>query len=219
MHVYASDFDHMGRKLKLNIKYKISKIISVEKNIRQKNNRKKYHAFTLVEMMVSLFIFSIVVTIVIATFVQMVNVRKQTKAIQQDMEEARTAMELMAKNIRMSSDVQGDGTMPSKTIYMFNNSQGECISYEISGNALEQEMIPVPAGGDGLYCVPANFPPGGYASVTSSDIASLSPFSIIPTSSSVMGRVTIALQVTNGSDKENIQTTVSLRDYSEISPQ
>ena len=183
------------------------------KNSLRKNY--KHKGFTLVEMLVSLFIFSIVATIVIASFVQMVKVRQETKTIQQDMEDARTAMELMAKNIRMSSKVSSSGS----AIYMFNNSQGECISYEISGGAIKQSAMTVPAGSDGSYCVSNNFNPNSYVSISSSDIVSPSSFSVTSTSLTEMGKVTMEFTVQNGSDKENIQTTVSLRDYAEVDPQ
>ena len=185
------------------------------KNSLRKNY--KHKGFTLVEMLVSLFIFSIVATIVIASFVQMVKVRQETKTIQQDMEDARTAMELMAKNIRMSSNVSSN--VSSNAIYMFNNSQGECISYEISGGAIKQSAMTVPAGSDGSYCLSSNFNSSSYVSISSSDIGSPSSFSVTSTSPTEMGKVTMEFTVQNGSDKENIQTTVSLRDYAEVDPQ
>lgn len=186
------------------------------KNVRAKN---KYLGFSLVEMIIAIFVFSVIMTTVTATFVSVINTRKKVKAVQQDVEDARFAMELMAKTLRTSHVVSP--TLPSTVsdIKVFDYSQSKCIEYRLAGNKLQSgEATAV----DEVACATAT--PGPFSDMTSGYLNNLS-LDVIPSSGTTRGKVTIAMKICYNltcsganSDAVNIQTTVSLRDYEEVNP-
>lgn len=178
------------------------------------NHKKK--GFSLMEMIISIFVFSLIFTTVIAVFTNVIHTRKKAKDIQTQMETVRTAMDEMAKNIRMSSEVEGS----SSVLDMYNNSQGICIRYKI--DSTNNKITKITGGpdsgdvkcstshldsyGDGVSII-ENIPNlGGQFSLTKTDL-----ISVLKT----MGKVTIAIWST-GSSPFNVQTTVSLRDYENL---
>jgi prepilin-type N-terminal cleavage/methylation domain-containing protein len=162
----------------------------------------KLAGFSMLEMIVAIFIFAMIMTVAISVFVASYRGQKKAKEIQQGMENSRVAIELMAKNIRM-------GRIDSNTaasISFYNYSQGKCIKYEFSSGEIKTgETNP-----DGDYnCGPIS---AGNKLVADLVLESLN-FNVVKSSASVVGRVTISLKLKNST--EPIQTTVSLRDYIE----
>jgi len=170
--------------------------------------------FSLVEMIVAIFVFSLIMTTVITTFVQAVGSRKKIQAIQQDIEDARYAIELMAKTLRTSSVVSSTAT----EIKVHDYSQQLCVGYSWSNNALWLSTAAWDsiAKTCGTWTTPAV--------MTSNSLYGLSLI-VTPSTSTSLGKVTIAMKICNKtvcsgptSDTTTIQTTISLRDYQEINP-
>lgn len=176
---------------------------------RKKN---KYNAFSLMELLVAMFIFVIVTTVVIGTFGNMVNVKKKAKNVQQNLENTKYAMELMAKSIRMSSKTDYITPENDQSIFMYNSSEGKCVSYQFSGGSLQRGV----SGEDYDSCVSGSS--FTYTQITPENITG--KFAVTPSNHSRMGKVTISIVVStgNGSSSDTIrsQTTVSLRSYDEV---
>lgn len=173
------------------------------------------------EMIVAIFVFSLVMTTVMATFTSVVTARKRTKAIQQDVEDARYAMELMAKTLRTSSVLSATAT----DLQMFDYSQSQCTEYKYDNVAKKLGSL----SGTWTNSAIPNVTPACTFSGISNDMtsgfvgsANFSAISSAPAPSKKIGKVTIAMKVCYNkdcsTDAPTIQTTVSLRDYQEVNP-
>ncbi len=158
-------------------------------------------------------IFIIVITTVIGTFGNVVNVRRKAKSVQQNLENMKYVMELMAKNVRMSSKTTDGGS--NQTIYMYNNSEEKCISYMFTGSSLEKAE-----NGDNKNDCGLGSTFSSYISIASGSITG--KFSVVSSDDSPknVGKVTISMEISTGSgsstDIVRSQTTVSLRGYDEV---
>ncbi len=173
--------------------------------------------FSLLEMIIAVFIFSLVVTVAVSAFVSAVSVRKKTKEIQQNMENARVAIDGMAKALRNGDIITGT----VNTILAYNYSQERCEQYLFSGNNLTysfKSVLQADYMADKTLC---NSSLGGTFNMLSGTVSS-GKFNVIPSvAGSSVGRVTILMQIQNagGADKALMQTTVSLRSLSqEVNP-
>ncbi len=181
-----------------------------------KKNIKKYKGFSFIEMMVTVFVFSIVVTTSLAVFVNVSTTQKRSEEVQKHMEDLRLTLELMAKNIRMSSvDVSGTGVQEVQDLYFYNYSQGKCINYCITNTNIYSREIEVTRS-DYLDCHDAflgNCETNGFSMINlDSEIAG--NFRVIPTDETPTGNAglaTVSIEFNDSEDK--MQTTVSLRDY------
>ncbi len=194
-------------------------------------NKKNYAGFSLMEMIVAIFVFSIVMTTVMAVFVNVSTSRKKIKAIQKDVEDARFGMELMAKSLRMSSVVKCDegasvcdGLSTTHELRVFDYSQDKCVRYRldtINHNHLQSSAISATGLADCDSKVDGDFT---FSNMTGGNVGSLN-FAAINSDTTKFGKVTIAMKVCykgqctgNSGDTANIQTTVSLRDYQVVNP-
>ena len=178
----------------------------------KKKKIKKLAGFSLLELLISMFIFILMIVASVSVFSGVVFARKNARDIQKNLEEGRTAIEAMAKNIRMSTRLQTYGGN-NKNIRMFNNSQGVCIAYSFSGSSLRTATYNPPDVSDpDCSSVPAlsNIVSGGIDgrfSVTTTD-ATGSPKRI--------GKATVNLIISSGVSVQHMQTSVSFRDYEGI---
>jgi len=181
-----------------------------------KQSDKLKKGFTLMEVMVSIAVFSVVVIVVMQTFSMVIKNYRMSRQIQTDNEDLRTALEIMGKNIRMSSNIKPDIT-DSKIITMYNNSQGMCVGYKIENNTLKYAEK---ATDDKTNCDSL----GDYNAIISSYVTDNSKFIIYPRSDkNRAGLVTISLELVpykpggTGSNLEQdtarVQTSISTRDY------
>jgi|SRR3989344_5477684 len=187
------------------------------KNRKYKLKAKK-NGFSFVELIVAVFIFVLVVTTSTEVFVKMIKNYKSAREIQRDLEDAQYAMNLMAKTIRTSSVT--DPSVPSNVsdIIIFDYSQNKCIKYAFTVNKLQYGLDSTSLTKE--ECTIANM-----SGVSLSDMISgyvnNGNFAVIPSASGVVGKVTISMQICPasgcpaGADKVQIQTSVSLRDYTE----
>lgn len=202
--------------------------IFMQKNAKKYKNRILVRGFTFMEVMIAVFIFALVFSMVAMIFSKMIKNYTRTKDIQRDMESAQQAMNLMAKTIRTSVIDSTDKSGNATSINLYDYSQNKCIKYSLNGNNLEyREYGPNP---DGTFpnppdpaafqdvvtsCTP-NFPAA--ASVMANGISDLRFYKDATTTTPpVAGRVAISMQVCPagscaGNDQVRIQTTVTLRE-------
>ena len=198
----------------------------------QRSNVSK--GFSFVEMIVAIFIFALVVTASSGVFVKMIKSYKSAREIQRDLEDAQYAMNLMAKTIRTSSIIScyngswdlscGGANITAIRIFDYSQTQG-CIQYEFSGNKLKYISNTPPTPGDKNSCatwVPMIDLVSYFISNAQFDVKRSfpDPDGGGPLTGQV-GKATISMQVCPasgcpaGTDKAIIQTSVSLRDYTE----
>ncbi|MDO9231355.1 MAG: prepilin-type N-terminal cleavage/methylation domain-containing protein [bacterium] len=176
------------------------------KSNKNKKN-KNYQGFSLLEMLISMFIFVVTIIIAVSIFANVASARQKSRKIQKNMEDARTALDLMAKNMRMST---GLGEVSNQEIYMYNNSQGQCVSYKFDNNKLKISQE-TPSDTDNPACDTITYP--SYSSVIGSDVSG--SFVVVPTSiiaPKAVGKATVILTI----DGVNMQTSVSFRDYNNM---
>jgi prepilin-type N-terminal cleavage/methylation domain-containing protein len=180
--------------------------------------------FSLVEVMVAVFIFVSVMLSVVGVFSKFMAGYKNARSVQRNLEDAQAAMNLIAKSIRTSAVESTTTAQPAASyIEIFDYSQTiKCIKYKFSANVIEVTY----ANGvlDEASCNDAAF--GGYNAnpLTNKDIAD-ARFAITPTCDGVsgcgakaVGKVTISMLVcanancaASNAGKMALQTTVSLR--------
>ena len=172
--------------------------------------------FTLIEVIVAVFIFALVASAASGIFVKMIQSYRYAKIVQRDLESAQYAMNLMAKTLRTSSIVNSTPNL----VRVYDYSQQKCIEYEFNGSNLLYSSAgdggatidETTCATDSLTASP-NLIEGSISSGTFDAIAS----SDLP-GSEAMGKVTISMTVKSGNRDTNIQSSVSLRDYSEVVP-
>lgn len=171
-------------------------------SIRSKNSA----GFTLIETLVSMFIFVLVVASVSQIFTRAFSGYRYEKSTQESLESAQFAMNTMAKELRTSSIVAFVSTTDIKFI---DYSQGKCFEYQITAGTLTMAYR------DGVTKVADCGGSYGDSTIVASGIVG-GRFSVVSSNATQVGRVTISLQVggaTASAQKSNIQTSVSLRDY------
>jgi len=199
-------------------------MVIVNKKIIFENRQINRKGFSLMEMIIAIFVFSLIMVAVVGTFVSVVSVRNKVKAVQQDIENARFSMEQMSKTLRTSSVLSFSPATNPTNIKIFDYSQGVCIEYQYSGVKLQSRIgTKTSADGESPTCTFS----GSYVDIINGSLAGAS-FKVIPSASSpspIYGRITMALKVCynnicTGKTGNNmtIQTTVSLRDYQEVNP-
>jgi prepilin-type N-terminal cleavage/methylation domain-containing protein len=178
--------------------------------------------FSLVEVLMAIFIFSLLVTMVSGSFASFFKVYLSQKKSQNDLENAQYALNLMEKTIRTS--VVKTDNMPSgnldfanidnKRIKLFDNSQNKCIVYIFSQNAIKVST----KYGAGVTSIDdcGDFT-GGYSApddLTSADIYNVSVYGNVSTGTKA-GRITVSLEVGQASPIY-VQMTTSLRDFTKV---
>ena len=199
------------------------------------NKIQNKQGFSLVELMVAIFVFSVIMTAVVGVFARTASSFKRAKDIQKNLEDAQYAMNLMAKTIRTSSIVKCDEDIcvssgeTYASIRIMDYSQDKCIGYKIdSASKKLQSSI-----SNDIYTTePARIKNAidwcndlgagdfsAFSDMASGYIAS-GNFYVIPSASGTAGRVTISMEICatadcagTEKDKARIQTTVSLRNY------
>lgn len=173
---------------------------------------KKYEAFSLVEMLIAIAILSIIMLAAVMVFSTVVKAKKNSVMISSDIGTAREALELMAKDMRMSSQLDYIGGDDTKISFR-SNSTNTCVSYWFDGNSVESAFDY-----SASDCSSGSY---SYSPITESDVEIDGKFVISPTnidvsdqSNNTIGKGTILITVDG---KYDLQTTVSFRDYNGIS--
>lgn len=175
---------------------------------------KKYQAFSLVELMMAIFILSVIMLVSVSVFANVVWTRKNSLKVSNDLAAGREAIQIMAKNIRMGSRldyISGN----TKAIYFFSEVTGSCISYRFSGGVLSGSEV-APGGASNMECSTA-FVTYHYSPMTRSDMQVDGSFVRTKTDTvstpKIIGKATVAMLVDG---KYNLQTTISFRNYEGI---
>jgi Tfp pilus assembly protein PilV len=182
--------------------------------INYKPKTKSPRGFTLIEALVSMFIFIVTIAAVSQLFAKAFSAYNYEKATQKDLESAQFAMNAMAKSLRTSTVASVTPT----AIKFFDYSQGICFRYAVNGGNLEMAQGNFsPVNDCGSYSlqsqaqttVVSGVSGGGFTMVASSPgppVDAVNPQRV--------GKVTMYLQVKSGTAAPaTIQTSVSLRDY------
>lgn len=187
-------------------------------------SQKFHQGFTLIEVIVSVFVFLIIMTAVTNTFTSGFSSYKNTKIAQKNVEDAQFALNLMAKELRTSTVVSSGSAIPQPVITFYDYSQSLCLRYRIdTSNNLQRGSISVLASDIASDCttgVPdASF---GMQNMITENI-NYGRFLITPSVAGATpraGRVTVMLDINKSGTSQHayIQTTVSLRDYGFVGP-
>jgi prepilin-type N-terminal cleavage/methylation domain-containing protein len=185
---------------------------------------KKYSrkGFTLIELLISIVIFVIMMVGITQIFFSSFQSYNKNKMIQRDLESAQQALNLIAKTLRTSKiKFPVADTAVGNSIVVFDDSHtgNKCIKYSLdNGRIREQSTADTEAACSSGSAFPANYT---YLTDSLNVFVNTLNFATTLTTTSKMGKVTInaaacptVAACAAGNDKINIQTTVSLRDYS-----
>lgn len=95
--------------------------------VMKKNKKTNKRGFTLVEVLVAMFVFVLMATMLAASFGSFLKTYFNAKKLQKSTETAQYVMNLIAKTARTSMDI--NATVPGE-IKMYDNSTGNCIYYK-----------------------------------------------------------------------------------------
>ena len=203
------------------------------KNIcKRKKTQKKYWqvkpGFTLIEVIMAMFIFTVMMTAISGVLVSFIKANKYARAIQQDLEDAEYAMNIIAKTLRTSSIFDTAVNLNNKDIIdIYDYSQGKCIRYRFSGNNLTTRSTTPDDPADPSTCSTdlSNMPPSPSpdSNLTNSGNVLVSESGFVrkvQTDSNTVGSVSVLITIREAgtTDKAAVQTSVSLHDYSEVNP-
>jgi prepilin-type N-terminal cleavage/methylation domain-containing protein len=181
----------------------------------KKISNKKLKGFSLVEMILVVAISSIIALAVSQTFLSGAKSFEKSKGAQRNLEEGRSAMEMMAKNIRMSKFA---GSADSSSILFLNTYDGSCISYQFDSGAKKlqvatdcavttEEGVATECGACSNYSVLVSDVTGNFDIDVTNRTTSL--YSI--------GKATMSMTVgASTGSAQTLQTSVSFRDYEDI---
>lgn len=98
-----------------------------------------YKGFTLTEVLVSMFVFTIMMTSVSQIFSTTFLGYKNIRAVQRDIDNAQYSLNIIAKELRTSTMTNPTtGSLVNRTdIQFFDHSQDRCFRYRISGGSLQ----------------------------------------------------------------------------------
>ena len=206
----------------------------------------KYPGFSLLELLMVILILGIISIAVGGIFLNSMKTFEKNKEMQKNLEDGRSAMELMAKTMRMSSYAKAyPSTLATiNYLYMYNNSTGQCVSYKFDNTAAVQKLYvaecvpsfdtttgaPVPPAGstvcNGLDGSGSYLPCAGgtayptYRELAVSNVSGMFANFVATDKTSAtkkIGQATIIMTLGTGtSTKQTLQTTVSFRDYQDI---
>lgn len=186
-------------------------------------HKKSLRGFTLIEMIISLGIFSIIALAVAGTFASGFSTYKETRALSRNVESAQFAVNTLAKLLRTSTIVEPTTATWDNRIIFYDNSSSRCFQYRVHASAglstLQARWFPAI---DKALCQNGSSSfPAAFTQVTSGFVTG--GFKVVPTVGSPnipsLGRVTLVLSVKENATttrEARVQTTVSLRDYKEV---
>jgi prepilin-type N-terminal cleavage/methylation domain-containing protein len=192
-----------------------------------KKKIKNASGFSLIELLVAVFIFVLIIMAATETFTSTFSAWTKTRRTQTNLENARTALETIGKSIRMSNQLK----YSSGVLSMFNHSQNKCLRYRSGAlGSLESSTCaikePNPPTDPFTYDCSKDACDGGnsygsWLTLVNSDFELY--FNVVETkkdsdvNNNVVGKATISALVGSGvAEHERIQTTVSFRDFKDF---
>ena len=184
-----------------------------------RQNKKNKRGFSLIEMLVSILIFSILMMMISGTFAGFYRNYSRQKKAQKDVENAQYILNFMAKRLRTSniiafpSNPQG-ALSSSDNLDTYDYSQGQCIRYSLGSDKIIKYAIAPSSTGDPSGC---DFNSVTYMNLSSNNINNAYVY-VSPISGDDKKKVTVVLYVQQdvagpGQDTSEIpiQSSVSLR--------
>lgn len=188
---------------------------------------RKKKGFTLVELMVSVFIFLMIMTATVTIFTREITAYRIARETQKNLENAQFTLNFIAKTLRTSQV----NTLEEDELYAYDHSQGKCFIFTFDGDALKMARQTDSTTMTATACSKDNvsFPSGDMDSpieLTIGDVTGAfygkksddgTQYSDVNTAG--VGAVTTVLLITpeggarGHSEEIPVQTTVSLRDY------
>lgn len=159
--------------------------------------------FSLIEMLISIFVFSFAMTMVIGSFSGFLKTYANAKKAQRSSESAQYAINLMAKTIRSSTIsqlVSGDNK-----ILIFDNLSSRCVAYKYLNGKLQQASV---AAANVGAC--SAFADGSFLPMANTGEIAGAVFDGAASAGTNIGRVTMSLSLSGGSVSQ-LQSSVSLR--------
>lgn len=170
----------------------------------------KKQGFSLIEVLITVFIFSIIMIAASQIFTEAYGGYRYAKNLQRDLENAQFMTGILAKELRTSTIVSPSSPTTNVTsVKFYDHSQGECIQYRFISSRLE-----VARQGAASIAACSALGLSGFETVSTGTVAG--SFDVTPSDDSPrrVGKVTIALRVQETPDHRAVfQSTVSLRDY------
>ena len=190
-------------------------------------SKARNQGFTLIEVLISLSIFSIIIGVVILFSVRTLEAHTKSQAMQNSLENARFAIETLNKRIRTSheiSDDDGDASQfsSSSEIFFIDNVDGSRYCYMFAGNKLIADRVPDTS--EALDCSHGDF--GSFVDLVGTDDGKVEvdgAFFVKQTNENNRRRGFVrtvveinyndAAALVTEKDQVEIQSGVSLRDY------
>ncbi len=94
--------------------------------------------FTLIEMMVAVSIFTVVITISMAAFLNISDIQKRAAAFRVVNDNLNFAVEIMTRDIRTGTDYCAKACAPSS--FNFTNSDGKPVEYKLDGKTIKRSL-------------------------------------------------------------------------------
>lgn len=200
------------------------KIKFIEKS--KKTHFSGKHGFTLIEVVVAIGIFVIIASASSAAFTAMFGAYKGARNLNENLKNSQHAMNLINKTLRTSTVISPSADGESRTVTVYDFSQGECFKYDFTGNSLYESRGAVVMSSGNYTCpslglmtkMTSGVVEGRFNVVTSEGGVYTNPSGdVIGPKSVKVGRITTAMKISNGEGTYkkivNLQSTVSLRDY------
>ncbi len=175
----------------------------------------KKKGFSLIEVLISIFIFAIVITAASSILGRATYGYKSARVNQQVMEDAQFAMSRITKSLRTSSVISVGTAGQDIIIYDYSRDGGACIRYSLVSGVITEEVEPLDyATDDVLNCGVGIFD-------GNTQRADLTQFPVTGSFSAVasdyetrVGKVSMVFSMEGAQASIlRLQTTVSLRDY------
>jgi prepilin-type N-terminal cleavage/methylation domain-containing protein len=172
------------------------------------SNQKKKMGYSLTEVIIAMFIFSIVMVAVSAVFTKGFSAHRYAKNLQRDVENMQYLMGILSKELRTGTIVSSDRPESTDSVQFFDHSQDLCIGYRISAGSLQ---VAREASSGPSFCKGISL--SGYTAVSTGGVTGR--FHVVPSDSSprTVGKVTFVFRIQEDVHSVVIQSTVSLRDF------
>ncbi len=185
--------------------------------------KKKYKGYTLVEIMAALAAFSIIMIAITQIFARGISSYREVRRTQSNLEAAQAILNLMAKELRTSSVVSSSLGTSVSTIKFYDYSQNTCIEYsfnETTGQITKRSVDYVDSDEDNNtydehwnYCNGVAFAGTAQPLLTGLTSQTVNLVTSVSPPNPLVGKVTVAITIGQGSSSTSLQTSVSLRDF------
>ncbi|MFC1645009.1 type II secretion system protein J [Patescibacteria group bacterium] len=174
---------------------------------------KKEKGFTLIEVLVAMFIFTMMMMATILAFSNLFQSYRQSKNIQEDIDNSQFAMNLMMKSLRTSSVIDGGDSGISNEVTIFDYSQKKCITYGFYNQDGRSFLGMTSASSEDLGECESEGSGDSMKAMTTGDVTGKFWWVKSDGDTNVVGSVTALVHVNSDVGGVDIQSSVSLRDY------